>query len=160
MNLYFLRHGIAADRPPDGSDSLERPLTDEGIARMRLAARGMHRLGIDVDTLLTSPLLRARQTASIVAERFDLTPEVTELLAPGASWRRLLGELEERGTRRAMLVGHEPDLSLTISALTGGGMLQLKKGGLALVELPINSEADGVLLWLMTPKMLRILGER
>jgi phosphohistidine phosphatase len=160
MNLYFLRHGIAAERPPDGSDSPERPLTDEGIARMQLAARGMRRLGVDVDTLLTSPLLRARQTASIVAERLDVTPEVTELLAPGAPWRALLNELEQRGARRVMLVGHEPDLSLTISALTGGGLLQLKKGGMALVELPPDSESDGVLHWLMTPKTLRILGER
>ena len=78
----------------------------------------------------------------------------------GGAWRRLVDQLERRGVRRAMLVGHEPDLSLMVSALTGGGQLELRKGGLALVDLPADEGRDGALLWLLPPRVLRSIAER
>jgi phosphohistidine phosphatase len=155
MLIYFLRHGAAAARPPDGSDSPDRPLTAAGATKIEAAGYGMRRLGVKAELLLTSPLLRARHTAEIIGLTLGLVPEITELLAPGMDATRMTRLLEQRNVEHAIVVGHEPDLSLAISALTGGGQLALKKGGLALVELPPDDQVDGTLHWLLPPKALR-----
>src|SRR5689334_8409983 len=119
MKLYLLRHGIAADHGPDGTDT-SRPLTSEGMEKVRRAARGMERLGMKVDVLLASPLVRARQTAEIVAREFKLHVQSADELAPGCDADRLLELLRQCATERVMVVGHEPDFSDIIGALTGG----------------------------------------
>jgi phosphohistidine phosphatase, SixA len=89
MDLYLLRHAIAEERSNDGSDSA-RMLTPEGAEKMRIGARGLRRLGVQLDRLLTSPLTRARETADIVGAALDIAPETVGALAPGCNAATLL----------------------------------------------------------------------
>ncbi|GAB4159753.1 MAG: phosphohistidine phosphatase SixA [Roseiflexaceae bacterium] len=158
MRLYILRHGIAAERPADGSDHADRPLTTEGIRRMQAEVRGMQRLEVALEAIYASPYQRAAATAQIVAQAYRLTVEQTALLAPGGNWQRLIEQIEQRNHSNVLLVGHEPDLSEMISSLTGGSSLALKKGGLAMLELPTDQYEDGILRWLLPPKALIAAG--
>ncbi len=156
MELYFLRHGIAADAGPAGTGDAGRPLTKEGISKMQAGARGMRRLGLRLDALLSSPLVRAHETAAIVARELGLELQLTEKLAPGCDIAQLFALLGEyRAAERVMLVGHEPDFSGLIGALTGGSHVLMKKGGLARVDIERMEEGAGTLTWLLPPRVLR-----
>ena len=162
MKVYFLRHGIAAD-PQEwkGSDD-DRPLTRDGIARMEREAKAIADIASDVEVIVTSPLLRARQTADAVADRLGMTDKLVEdtRIAHGfnaARCREIIAE--HAGVRSIMLVGHEPTLSATIEALAGEANLELKKGALACVELA-DAYASGILTFLIPPKVLAALGKR
>jgi phosphohistidine phosphatase len=166
MNVYLLRHGIAvaADQPGIESDS-ERPLTPKGIKRMRRAARGLRRLGISFDTILTSPLVRARQTAEMVAESFGLEGEIEEIseLAPQTSVDHLMSGLSRFHDREnLLLVGHNPLLTRALSFFISGKEnleLELKKGGCCCIETDgLPPGGPGTLHWFLTPKQLRRLG--
>jgi phosphohistidine phosphatase len=166
MNLYLMRHGIAvaAEQPGMGPDS-ERPLTPKGVKRMRRAARGLRRLGISFDTILTSPLVRARQTAEIVAETLGLEGRLEEFseLAPEKSVDQLIAGLTRFHDREELLlVGHNPLLIGAFSFLISGKdslEIELKKGGLGCVETDgLPPGAPGTLHWFLTPKQLRRLG--
>lgn len=158
MELYFLRHGIAANHGPDGTDA-SRPLTDDGIAKMELEARGMQRLGLTLDLVLSSPLVRAHQTAEIVGRALQRAPQVAEALASGCDTPRLLRMLHQHAdAARVLVVGHEPDFSDMISVLTGGSRVEMKKGALARVDLDSLDEGAGMLVWLIQPAVLRELG--
>ena len=170
MNLYLLRHGIAAagDEPGIESDH-ERPLTPKGVKRMRKAAKGLRRLGIEFDAILTSPLIRARQTAEIVAEALSLQSELQEIsaLAPESSVDNLLLGLTRFQTREdLLLVGHQPLLGQIAAFLLRGKDkshfdMPLKKGGLCRIEIDsIPPSKPGTLHWLLAPKQLRLLGDR
>jgi phosphohistidine phosphatase len=159
MELYLLRHGIAADVGPEGSGDAGRPLTEEGIAKIKEVSRGLRSLGVRLDTLLSSPLVRARQTAEIVGRALGLDVELADALAPGcdiARLRELIGE--HRGAERVMIVGHEPDFSGLAGDLTGGSRVEFKKGGLARVDLDAVDEGAGMLAWLLPPRALRKIG--
>lgn len=159
MELYFLRHGIAADVGPEGSGDAGRPLTAEGIQKTKEEARGLRRLGVRPDVLLSSPLVRARQTAEIVRHALGLDSRLVDALAPGcdiALLRDLLGEY--RSAERIMVVGHEPDFSQLVGTLTGGSRILLKKGGLARVDLETVDKGAGTLVWLLPPLALRKAG--
>jgi phosphohistidine phosphatase len=158
MQLYLLRHGIAEDIASDGAGDAGRALTREGIERMQAEARGMQRLGIELDVLLSSPLKRARQTAEIAGHALGCGVQIEPALASGMHPKALLMVLERYAARRVMVVGHEPDLSMAISTIIGGGHVSMKKGSLALLELPYDAELDGILLWLASPKLLRSIG--
>ncbi len=159
MELYFLRHGIAADEGPAGSGDEGRPLTQDGIAKMRAAARGMERLGVRLDMLFSSPLVRAHQTAEIVGKVLDVDVRIAPALAPGCDVTLLFGLLGElRGAGSVMVVGHEPDFSAMVSSLSGGSRIQMKKGGLARVDLVGLERAGGALVWLMNSRVLRACG--
>jgi phosphohistidine phosphatase len=159
VELYFLRHGIAADTGPEGTGDAGRPLTVEGIEKLRAEARGLHRLGVQLDALLSSPLVRAKQTAAIIARELKLELRLTDALSPGCGLEQLLGLLaEERGAERVMVVGHEPDFSTLIGELTGGSRVLLKKGGLARVDLEILAGGSGTCVWLLSPRVLREVG--
>jgi phosphohistidine phosphatase len=156
MELYFLRHGIAEDVGPEGAGDAGRRLTKGGVAKMRAEVRGLRRLSVRLDTLISSPLVRAHQTAEIVAGELGLDLQLADALAPGCDVERLFGLLgEHRAAERVMVVGHEPDFSTMIGALTGGSRVQLKKGGLARVDLDVLEEDGGALVWLLPPKALR-----
>jgi phosphohistidine phosphatase len=157
MHIYFLRHGIAEDGAIGGDSA--RALTAAGALQMQTEARGMKRLGVKIDVLLTSPLVRARQTAAIVAEALGHQAISEPLLASGMAPQGLSPLLARYSGQRIMIVGHEPDLSSAISWMIGGGSINMKKGALALVELPEDQELDGTLLWLAAPKLLRTIGE-
>ena len=95
MELYFLRHGIAADEGPAGMGDAGRPLTKDGIAKMQAGARGMRRLGLRLDVLLSSPLVRARETAAIIARELGLELQLADELAPGCDIAQLFALLGE-----------------------------------------------------------------
>ena len=168
MNLYFMRHGSAveADDPSVANDN-ERPLADKGVKRLRRAACGLSRLEIPFDGILTSPVLRARQSAEIVATALGLESRLEEVsgLAPESTVEHLLfGLTRYQDREHLLLVGHEPLLSKTISSLlcaSRGFEIELRKGSLCRIEideLPPSNPA--ILHWLLTPKHLRLLGNR
>jgi phosphohistidine phosphatase len=165
MNVYLMRHGIAvADQSGIESDS-ERPLTPKGVKRMRREARGLRRLRISFDTILTSPLVRARQTADIVAEILGLEGQIEEIseLAPETSVDHLISGLGRFNDREhLLLVGHNPLLIRAISFLISGKdnlEIELKKGGCCCIETDrLPPDAPGTLHWFLTPKQLRRFG--
>lgn len=166
MNLLVLRHGIAVERGTPGyKQDADRALTLEGQEKMARAARGMAALGLEFDLILTSPYVRAYETAEIVAQVLGLAKqlEVCEALAPGGRRRDLFQRLQETSSRsEVVVVGHEPDLSELISELIAGNPnagVELKKGSLACLSLdrPQCPETAS-LQWLLAPKQLRLLG--
>ena len=170
MNLYLMRHGIAlpADDPSVAHDG-ERPLTPKGIKRTRKSARGLRRLNIPFDVILTSPVLRARQTADIVAGVLGAEALVQELssLAPESTVDHLLfGLTRYQKYEHLLLVGHEPLLGNALSFLFGGqrangAMVEFKKGALCCFAIDaLSPPGRAKLRWFLTPKQLRLLGER
>ena len=163
MLIYILRHGIAAPRGVKPYPNDDRPLTEEGIEKISKAARGILRVVEDIDVILTSPLVRAADTARIVAEALNVESklQVCRELAPGSSLKNLLIYLAKfKKLRSIMVVGHEPDLTYFASALLGKKtpIIEFKKGSLCCIELTtIPSRRDGVLLWHLTSKQLRLM---
>jgi phosphohistidine phosphatase len=156
MTLYVLRHG-RADRSAWMGMDFERPLTEDGKECMLREADFIAQLDLGLDAILTSPLVRAYQTAEIVAERLNMLDLLTvdEQLEPGFGPIDLAEILE--GYPEAdeiMFVGHEPDFSETISYLIGGGNIVCKKGSLARVDLIDAGPLAGELVWLIPPKAL------
>ncbi len=157
MDLYFLRHGLAGDRADWTENDDERPLTKPGKKRMADEAKTMADLGLKLDAILTSPLVRARQTADIVAKHLDMQDAVVEdkRLGPGFDPGKLSEIVREHDSANAlMLVGHEPDFSATIGELVGRANVVMKKGGLAYIHLSNTSPLEGELVWLVPPKIL------
>jgi phosphohistidine phosphatase len=160
FELYFIRHAIAVDRGDEWPDDDKRPLTDEGIARMRKAARGLARLDTSIDVVLTSPLVRARQTAEIVVAALDPRPSIVtiESLAPGAAFAALMADLEKHGRKsRLALVGHEPGLGEVAGRLIGSRhAIEFKKGAICRIDVDeLPPAGPGHLRWFLTPRMLR-----
>jgi phosphohistidine phosphatase SixA len=149
MKLYFFRHG-EADWPDWNKPDDERPLTKTGAKEVRKVAKLLSQLKI-APFILTSPLPRANQTAAIAAEVLgaEMCEEIT--LRPGFDAARLAKLRKKFPGRDLMLVGHEPDFSHTIRAVTGGA-IKLSKAGVALVELN-ESGLGGRLRWLVPPKI-------
>jgi phosphohistidine phosphatase len=157
MDLYFLRHGLAGHASQWKGDDWDRPLTEEGRARLRQEGETMARLELVPEVVLSSPLLRALETAQTVAPYLTKAPRVSveKRLAPGFGPKQLAQILEAyAGSQSLMLVGHEPDFSETIGDLIGGGQVVCKKGGLAWVEVPDPRVLKGALIALIPPAML------
>lgn len=159
MKCYFLRHGQAGE-PEDWSGSdFDRPLTDEGIERMRRAAQTMADMRLDLNVIVTSPLVRARQTAAIVARALQLTDRLIEdpRLGGGFGPGNLPDVLADHAKANAvLLVGHEPAMSRTVGHLVGGAAIDFKKGTLACVNLHNPANLRGELLWLIPAKILAL----
>jgi phosphohistidine phosphatase len=170
MDLYFIRHGLAQPlgQKNDFNDD-KRALTSQGRERMREEVKGLRRLGVEFDLILTSPLIRAVETASIVAEGLGGDEKLVVLdsnLSPGSSADELFADIkQQKGTESIALVGHEPDLGLLIARIifgTGEGRLSvpLKKGGVCCVSVRQTVPTfRGALNWLVTPKQLRLLAK-
>lgn len=165
MNLYFMRHGIAADRADGGVKAdRERPLTPKGLKRMQKAAKGVAALSLSFDRILSSPLERARQTAKIVAQTLKLEDRLEEIeqLCPDRSAQELLAGLATySGDKEILMVGHEPLLSSAVSFLLSGKArteIRLRKGGLCCLEVDDLPPKEKVVLhWALTPKQLRLM---
>lgn len=163
--LYLVRHAIAETRDNKKfPDDDKRPLTAKGKKRMEEISQGLARLGLEPLWIISSPLLRAKETAEILARELNYNNEVTlsETLAPGGSMNALLQMLAKRpDARTVILVGHEPDLSRLLGELVAasdGAGLGFRKGGVALVSFTKNpARGQGTLEWLATPKILRRL---
>ena len=153
MRLYFLRHGIADWPDWDPARDHERPLTKEGLKKMKEQARALAELDLKIDAILSSPYARAYQTADIVAGKLGLEVQTEPLLAPGFAYDKLAEIAKSFDDDQALLlVGHEPSFSMVIAELIGGGRVQLKKGALARVD--VNRELQGELVWLLQPRLL------
>jgi phosphohistidine phosphatase len=163
--FYILRHGLASPRSSAGiTDDAKRPLTPEGKKRMQEIARGLLRLGLELDWIISSPLVRAVETAGIVSDSLDSkTPlDITEALRPGGSAEALMAFLAQHPHRkRIMVVGHEPDLGELAARLVGAGRnanLSLKKGGCCRIDFDeFPPRSPGQLVWWLTPRVMRKL---
>lgn len=152
MQLYFLRHG-EADWPGWTKPDDERPLTDFGKKEVRQVAKFLNRLKVKPDLIVTSPLPRALQTAEVAAEELKTKLRQDEAIEPGFGISELSTVLKRHRSKALMLVGHEPDFSSVISALTGG-FVKMSKAGVALIDIDPETE-KGRLLWLFPPKFAR-----
>jgi phosphohistidine phosphatase len=153
MKLYFLRHGIADWPDWDPARDHERPLTKDGMKKMKEQAKALADLDVKIDAVLSSPYTRAYQTADIVAGKMGLEVKTEPRLAPGFNVDKLAEIVAAFADDQALLlVGHEPTFSMVIAELSGGGRVQMKKGALARVD--VNRELQGELVWLLQPKIL------
>lgn len=160
FELYLIRHGVAAERGLAWPDDAKRPLTEEGIGRMKKAAKGLKRLDVRLDVVVSSPLVRARQTAEVVAGVFDEMPPLvfTTALAPGGRYSDLLADLQTQVRRtRIALVGHEPDLGRLAARLAGSRRaFEFKKGAVCRIDVDALPPArSGTLRWFLPPSILR-----
>jgi phosphohistidine phosphatase len=162
MRCYFLRHGIAAEPESWSGSDFDRPLTREGRERMEREARAIEELGLELDCIVTSPLLRAKQTAELVAQRLGNATLVEDRrLADGFNLERLGAILSSHPDAESiMLVGHEPSMSTTIGRSIGDANIELKKAALAAIEFDERGSPAGTLLYLIPPKVLVALGKR
>lgn len=159
MKIFFLRHGLAADREDWKGDDSDRPLTEQGRARMKQEAEAFAKLELEPDVVVTSPLVRAVQTAEIVADHLKRGAKLVkdERLGPDFGPKALAEILSSYPKADALLlVGHEPGMSDAISYLIGGGRVVCKKGGLACVEVSDPASMAGELVWLIPPKVLTL----
>ena len=165
MELYIVRHGIAVDREdPKCPADPDRFLTDEGKEKTREVARGVAKISSAPDLILSSPYLRAYQTAELFAEALDYPKEKirkSDLLLPGAEPLHLFRELAKDKELSAVFVfGHAPHLDDLLATTVGAKepVSSLKKAGVALVELRRLVPPSGEIVWLATPKLLRKAG--
>jgi phosphohistidine phosphatase len=164
MILYIVRHGIAVD-PTDPKSPPEalRPLTATGVQKTRSAALGLSSMGAKPDVLISSPYVRAAQTAEIFAEALGFSPEkirVSEALKPAGNPAEFLREISHLKSKEIACFGHAPNLDLMISHLAGarGPFTELKKAGVACFE-QTHAHSRWELRWIVTPKILRKLAE-
>jgi len=162
MKLYLIRHAAAQD--PSQAPETERGLSESGRSRMMRVALGLRKLHIQPELILTSPLKRAVETATIIAQGLDdVRIETMKELSPGAELKSLIGKLRPHSKLSALaLVGHQPDLGQLASFLLAGSpnacQVELKKGGVALLSGDLSEQpARFGLDWLLSPKILRRL---
>jgi phosphohistidine phosphatase len=156
MRVYFMRHGDAGDKRSWQGVDAQRPLSPLGVERTSATAAHFERTGFRPTRILTSPLVRARQTAEIVASSLDISDLVEvdgrlDLSFDMRAFRRILKESAEE--RRLLLIGHDPSFSMVIEAAMGGGSIILKKGGVARLDIENVSRATGHLVWLDAPSL-------
>jgi phosphohistidine phosphatase len=162
VELLIIRHAVAFERDRHRwADDGARPLSPAGIRRSRKAAAGLKELCEVPDRLLSSPLIRARQTAKILTDVAGWPPaEIAPELAPGKAATAVLTRLAKDRSKRIAVVGHQPDLSALLAAclLKDGGTLRIEMKKNAVACLTFDGHAHvgrAVLNWLATPRMLR-----
>lgn len=162
MKLFLLRHGIA-EAAHLGMRDWERRLTEDGRTQLLQIGRALQRLNIKPNVLLTSPLVRAYQTAEIVAPMLECTPQTADELQPGCTLAHLQPLLRQHSTESVMIVGHQPDLSSIAARLINADehSLVLKKAGLIRINIEGRPQAGhGRLVGLLTPKMLLLMADQ
>jgi phosphohistidine phosphatase len=160
--LYLVRHAIAAERNGEWRDDTKRPLTERGASRFREGVNGLRKLDVMIDEIFTSPLVRAKQTAELLAAGVEGKPpvKILDALSPGHTAAAVLSQLGKAAKRRRIaLVGHEPELGELAAHLLGAGRpLPFKKGGMCRIDLEsLTSKRAGSLIWFVTPNVLRQL---
>jgi phosphohistidine phosphatase len=162
MDLYIVRHGIAIDREdPKCPADPERYLTEEGVDKTRQVAKAIAALGIGADLMISSPYVRAMQTAEIFANALKYSKQKirrSDLLLPGAESSALFRELaKDKQSSSVFLFGHAPHLDEFIAAALGSKhrITALKKAGVAALQLKRISPPSAEFLWLATPRFLR-----
>lgn len=158
MQLWLVRHAIAVERIPNGLEDVDRPLTPKGRRQFKSLARTLATCGDKPDLIITSPLVRAVQTAEILRKACGLRKkqlQIEEFVSPGMDARKLirhLRSLDQPGT--VAVVGHEPDMSVCAKQLLSGGSLVFGKGHIACIEYEDGATMkSGKLAWFLGPKL-------
>lgn len=166
MDIYILRHAIAQERSTPGVKSdFDRALTPEGEQKLRRVAKAMRNLELSFDLVLSSPYLRARETAELVASAFGIGKrlELRESLGADGNPREFIAELMARQPppQSLLIVGHEPYLSTMATLLLTGALkscLILKKAGLCKLSIErLNVGRCAQLEWLLTPRQMLLM---
>jgi phosphohistidine phosphatase len=163
IELLLVRHAIAAERGPKYPDDRLRPLTAEGARRFREAVRGLDALGVACDLILTSPLVRAEETATLLSAGLRGHPPVQVLaaLAQGGAASDVIAAIGRNARKHARLalVGHEPDLGELAARLLGAhGQIEFRKGAVCAIDVTsVAPGGPGTLRWLLPPRTLRRL---
>jgi len=156
MQIYLLRHGNALEQD---FDDISRPLSDRGKEEIKCAAKILVEQKARINSIFTSPLLRAQQTTAIVNQALMIKELVTtEYLVPGTDQRQIIDELNRKSLSGVLLVGHEPHLNSFISLLISGSRgvnITIGKGSLALIDSPAPIKpGSGILRWLISPEFM------
>ena len=161
MQLYLLRHAIAVAQGTPGYPTDDRPLTEDGIKKMKKAAAGLKQCIDEIGLIISSPLKRAYHTAQIAAEALDYggTIQKSKNLLPGANVNLIIQELTSRAhLKDVMLVGHNPHMERLGAMLIGAqsGAMLMRKGGICRIDISFTPKLrHGTLIWHLTPKQLR-----
>ncbi len=164
LSLYLVRHALAADRGDQYPDDTLRPLTPKGMARFRKAVDGLARLDVALEVILSSPLVRARQTADILSAGLSGPPPVveTDALRPGGRPEQLVRAVSQHAAAAGIaLVGHEPDLGEIAGRLLHlPGPLAFNKGAVCRIDFDTwPADGPGRLRWFVTQRILRKVAE-
>lgn len=164
LELYLIRHGIAAERGEEYPDDSKRPLTSSGMTKLREEARGLNELGVAFNLIITSPLVRTKQTAEIIAGTLKEKPQVvtSDSLAPAGTPAAVVQELARHAKHaRVALVGHEPNLGELAGRLIGAkSPIEFKKGAICRIDFDVlPPKGYGQLRWFLPPRVLRKLGD-
>ena len=162
LELYLIRHGVAAERGKQWPDDSSRPLTPAGIARLKKEAHGLMALGVTFEQIITSPLVRARQTADAFADVLKNKPPIanSDALAPAGTPAAVIQEISKHVRKaRVALVGHEPNMGELAAQLVGAkSPIEFKKGAICRIDFDVlPPKGVGMLRWFLTPQMLRKL---
>ena len=163
LELYLIRHGLAAERGAEYPDDSKRPLTSRGAASIRRSARALNALEIGIEVIITSPLVRTRQTAELLASTLASKPAVTlsDALAPAGTPAAVIHEIVKQARRTGVaLVGHEPNMGELAARLIGArGAIPFKKGAILRVDFAaLPPKGVGEIRWFLPPKALRKIG--
>lgn len=155
--LFVVRHAVAEDAGPDGDDAGRR-LTPRGRRRFARMIRRLVEAGLEIDLVATSPLVRCRETAEILAGELADPPRiaVVEPLAPGADWQAVVEWTVEQDAARVAWVGHAPCVGRLVALSIGDGSaaVRMEKGAIASVSLDDGLGQPGELDWLVTPDLM------
>ena len=163
LELYLIRHGIAAERGEEYPDDSKRPLTSSGMSKLRDEAKGLNELEVTFGLIITSPLVRTKQTAEIIAGTLKDKPQVitSDSLAPAGTPAGVVQELGKHARQaRIALVGHEPNLGELAARLIGAkSPIEFKKGAICRIDFDVlPPKGIGQLRWFIPPRVLRRLG--
>ena len=164
MELYFLRHGVAVERGTPGyKDDPARPLTPKGRKQLKKISSALRKMELSFDVILSSPFLRAKETAEIVAKNLKLGKNVaeTDSLKPGGNGKNLCHQLAKLDAQKILLVGHEPELSRLIALLISGDdslAVDFKKSSLCKLDIvKLRHGRCATLAWLLTPGQMKLM---
>jgi len=163
VELLVVRHAIAEDKEAfaaAGRDDALRPLTAEGVRKMRQAARGLREVVSAIDVVVASPYTRANETAEIIRREYEIEQiETAQVLEPDTELNDVVVWLSRYDRGAVAIVGHEPQLGRLVTYLIAGSdqpRVDLKKGGACLIRFEGKPEAGaGRLTWALPPKVLR-----
>jgi phosphohistidine phosphatase len=156
MRLYLFRH---AEAGYEAASDFDRELTKRGRKRTQTAAQVMLQLGVAPKVIASSPRLRARQTAKIIADELDIPMSIHEELDVAFNARAAALLASQTDPADVMLVGHNPSFEEVVEAITGANVA-FKKGALARIDLEaVASPLQGRLVWLIAPKVFDALGK-
>jgi phosphohistidine phosphatase len=156
VQIYLLRHAHAGDREDWSGPDDQRPLTAKGRAQSERLGTFLASVAFRPDVIVSSPLVRAAQTAEIVAERLGMDFRLDDRLGNQLGIGRLETLIEDLGVTRPLLVGHDPDFTMLVEALCEASGVEMKKGALARIDAPRPFVAGaGLLRWLVPPDLLK-----